>query len=78
MVAMDGSTLVFLEVKARRVDRFVDPALGVDGPKQKRLRRLAQAYLAFEKPPHDSCRFDVVSVVAGEGPLKIRHIQNAF
>lgn len=78
LIAMEGSTLVFVEVKARRVDDFVDPALGVDWEKQKRLRRLAAAYLAFETPPHGGCRFDVISVISGRDPIRVRHIPNAF
>lgn len=77
LVAMDGSSVVFVEVKARQVDDFVDPACGVDKVKQKKVRRLADAFLALEKPAHDSCRFDVVSVVACD-PIRIRHIPNAF
>jgi putative endonuclease len=77
LVAFDGSTLVFVEVKARSQDSFVDPALGVDHRKRVRVRRLAGAYLAFERPDFQSCRFDVVSVVIGP-PFKIAHIIDAF
>jgi putative endonuclease len=77
LVALDGSTLVFVEVKARSHDSFVDPALGVDHRKRLRIRRLAGAYLAFRLPDKESCRFDVVSVVLGP-PLKVRHIIDAF
>lgn len=77
LVALDGSTLVFVEVKARSHDSFVDPALGVDHRKRVRIRRLAAAYLALEHPQFESCRFDVVSVVNGP-PLKVDHIVDAF
>lgn len=78
LVAMDGSTLVFVEVKARRSSEFTDPALGVDRRKQRQLRRLAEAFLALERPGCIACRFDVVSIVAGDPPLQIRHIPDAF
>lgn len=78
LVAMEGSTLVFVEVKARKVESFVEPALAVDHRKQRRLRHLAKAFLAFERPTHDSCRFDVISVLSGQTPIRIRHIPNAF
>src|SRR3972149_6838842 len=45
VVAYDGATLVFVEVKARRGARFGEPAYAVDRRKQRRLVRLAQQYL---------------------------------
>lgn len=77
LVALDGTTLVFVEVKARQLADFVEPAQAVDRTKQRKIRRLAEAYLAFEHPQHEACRFDVVSVVAG-APVRIRHLTNAF
>jgi putative endonuclease len=77
LVAMDGSTLVFVEVKCRTRDQLYDPALAVDHRKRLRLRRVAEAYLAMEHPRYEECRFDVVSVVAGT-PVRITHLANAF
>lgn len=77
LVAMDGSTLVFVEVKCRRENHLYDPALAVDHRKRDRLRRLARAYLALERPEFADCRFDVVSVVAST-PLRLRHLVDAF
>lgn len=77
LVAMDGSTLVFVEVKCRSTDRLYDPALAVDYRKQQRIRRLAGAYLAVENPDYEDCRFDVVSVVARE-PVRATHLADAF
>jgi len=78
LVAMDGDTLVFVEVKARMTDRFMDPSYGVDYRKQVRLRRLAEAFLAVRPPPFVNCRFDVVAVVAGRRPIRVTHIPDAF
>lgn len=77
LVARDGSSLVFVEVKCRTKDSPYDPALAVDRRKQLRLRRLARAYIASEGQSFDDCRFDVVSVVAGP-PVRCRHIPDAF
>lgn len=77
LVAMEGSTLVFVEVKCRVRDQLYDPALAVDHRKRLRLRRVAEAYLALEHPRYADCRFDVVSVVPGS-PVRIRHLVNAF
>lgn len=78
LVAMDGAALVFVEVKTRESEDFADPALSVGYRKQTQLRRLAEAYLAFEHPIFEDCRFDVISIVAGGPQPKITHIPNAF
>ncbi len=77
LVAMDGSTIVFVEVKCRSRDQLYDPALAVDARKRTRLRRVAEAFLAMQHPQYRDCRFDVVSVVAGT-PVRLRHLVDAF
>jgi putative endonuclease len=78
IVARRGDLLAFVEVKARQAPAFVDPALGVDGRKQRRLRRVAEAYLAMEQPRFRECRFDVISVVLGEGGATVNRLPAAF
>lgn len=78
LVARRGDLLAFVEVKARRAPAFVDPALGVDWRKQRQLRRVAEAYLAFEKPPFKESRFDVISVVLGEAGAEVTRLPGAF
>ncbi len=77
LVAMDGTTLVFIEVKCRARDALYNPAYAVDHRKRARLRRLAGAFVALERPRFDACRFDVVSVVASASP-KLEHLVDAF
>jgi putative endonuclease len=77
LVAMDGDTLVFVEVKCRTRDELYDPALAVDHRKRAQLRRLAGAFMAMERPRFHECRFDVVSVVASSPP-RLKHVVNAF
>lgn len=78
LVAFEGRTLVFVEVKARSTRAFVDPSLAVDHRKQIRLRRLASAFLAMERPSYETVRFDVVSIVPGPLGPEVAHIVNAF
>lgn len=79
LIALDGSCLVFVEVKARSSARFADPAAAVNARKQARLRRLAEVYLAARRPVFEECRFDVVTVLAdGSGRLSVTHIPAAF
>ncbi len=66
LVAEDGDTLCFLEVKARTDTRY-GPALAAVGPrKRRRIARAAALYLAMRgvEPP---CRFDVLAIEGVEG-----------
>ena len=76
LIAKEGDTLIFVEVKTRASEDFGRPAAAVNRAKRKKLSRAAMHFLKKHKlrPPH--IRFDVVEVV-GEEP-EIRHIQNAF
>ena len=65
LVVARGRTLVFVEVKARRTDRFGIPAEAVTPVKQRRLRALARRYLEATGARPATLRFDVVSILAG-------------
>ena len=81
LVAREGKTLVFVEVKTRRdVVEGDPPQAGVNTRKQNRLGKLATGYLKQKRIRQTQCRFDVVSVIFNdEGAVKaIRHIPNAF
>jgi len=80
LVAEDGPTLVFVEVKARRTEEFGGAAYAVHEQKQHKLIRLAAQFLARHHWSRRPCRFDVVLVrrQAGPGPARIEHIRNAF
>ncbi len=80
IVALDGETLVFVEVKTRSGASFGSPSEAVTPVKARRVRRLAQQWLAAERPPGEAeLRFDVVSVVRrrGHAPVLV-HLQGAF
>jgi putative endonuclease len=78
VVARDGITLVFCEVKARATDRWGDPSEAVDHRKQGRLRRLAAEWLSSHPVGTVEIRFDVVSVIVRDGRTELRHIVDAF
>ena len=79
IIALEGTTLVFIEVKTRRSETFGAPEESVGTRKQRQLTRLAQRYLD-ENPTltFDSCRFDVVVVDLGGNRPRFRHYPNAF
>jgi putative endonuclease len=60
------TTLVVCEVKTRSSDRQGHPLEAVTPAKQRRLRRLAAAYLRSQRRRFDVIRFDVVAV-SGSG-----------
>ena len=75
LIARDGRTIVFIEVKGRRSARGGDPMDAVGLSKQLRICRSAVFFLATKY--HDTdlpCRFDVIGV---EGK-QIRHVRDAF
>ncbi len=65
LVARDGATLVFVEVRQRASDRFGGAIESITAAKRRRLVAAARQYLSRlrNEPP---CRFDVVTVQAGE------------
>jgi putative endonuclease len=80
LLARDGPTLVFVEVKARRGGPGDPPEAAVDARKRTRLVRLALGYLAARRLGEVSCRFDVVGVTLDEagGVTGVRHLEHAF
>ena len=81
LVAREGKTLVFVEVKTGKDLLQGDPPqASVNTRKQNRLGKLAHGYLKLKRIRQTPCRFDVVSVIVNdEGGVKaIRHIPNAF
>ncbi len=79
LIARDGRTLAFVEVKTRRNERFGSPSSAVGWEKQRRIIRAAMWYMNQRQGDVPPCRFDVVEVYAPpEGAWKVRHLENAF
>lgn len=80
LIAVDGRTVVFIEVKTRRSHQMGHPAEAVDAIKQQRLTRLGLAYLKRHDLLEHSARFDVVAVTWPDNARKpvIDYYQNAF
>ncbi len=80
LVALDGTTLVFVEVRSTESDELERPAASVDLKKQERLTKLAVYFLKQKRLLGRAARFDVVTVSWPEGakePL-LEHFRNAF
>ena len=78
IVARDGATLVFVEVKARDGHDFGDAAEAVTRLKQRRIAALAQDFIVRHHLPECPCRFDVVAIRVGDGAPEIEVYENAF
>jgi len=78
LIALDGRTLVFVEVRSRRGDGAGTPLESVDGRKQARVARVARHYLAARGHRERDVRFDVVGVRFDAEPPAIEHVAGAF
>jgi putative endonuclease len=63
IVALDGDTLCFIEVKTRTSAAFAEPLAAVTRRKQRQITRTARVYRRVFRLSHMSYRFDVVSIV---------------
>jgi len=74
LVARDGETLVFVEVRLRADSRYGGAAASVDARKRARIEAAARRFLAGLKrePP---CRFDVVTL---DGDNRAAWLRGAF
>jgi putative endonuclease len=85
IVALDGRTLVFVEVKAGRQGAAFGPErpiLAVGPRKQLKVRRLATAWMSERRrvPRYEEIRFDAVGVTfdrAGRA-VDVEHVEAAF
>ena len=73
IIARDGNTLAFIEVKYRKDASYGSPLEAVTPKKQGTIRRVAQYYMAFSDWK-GFLRFDVIGICADE----ITWIKNAF
>ncbi|MEM7454971.1 MAG: YraN family protein [Planctomycetota bacterium] len=80
LIAVDGETIVFVEVKTRRSDFAGEPAEAVDEQKQRRITTTATRFLKWKGLTEYSSRFDVIAVTWPDDhkPPEIVHYQDAF
>jgi len=79
LIAREGDTLVFVEVKTRRRDDAADPEINVTSFKRRQLTKAARYYLSRQRVSDPPSRFDVVAVVLPEsGRAMIEHFIDAF
>jgi putative endonuclease len=77
IVAWQGTTLAFVEVKTRATIEFGEPESAVDTQKRERLRLAARDYARRASIDWNCTRFDIVSVVLSK-PVRIEWLRDAF
>lgn len=77
LIAKDGDTLVFIEVRLRRNDNFGGAVASIDHRKQEKLISTAKHYLSPLKTPEVPCRFDVL-LLNNKDSHAIQWLKNAF
>ncbi len=77
IIAMDGDTIVFVEVKARRTSGY-NPKEAVTPNKQRRISIAALYYLKANRLLNAKARFDVVAIGSKNVPGGIEIVKNAF
>ncbi len=80
LVALDGESIVFVEVKTRRSGSAGHPVEAVTHEKQSKLTRAALAFLKRHRLLERSARFDVVAILWPKGAKhpEIDHYRSAF
>lgn len=79
LIARDGKTIVFIEIKTRRSNLFGYPEEAVTRTKQQKMIRSAQAYLKKINQTDASARFDVLAIeISNINSCSFRLISNAF
>jgi len=79
IVALDGATLVLVEVKTRTTVAKGTPEDSVTPAKQRKLLRLAQAYVIAAGVEPQEIRFDVIAIQAiAQDRALLRHHRGAF
>ncbi len=78
IIAKQGETLVFIEVKTQKHGDFGDPIYWINRRKQRQIGMIAKGYLYEKDIDEHDCRFDVITLTWEKGAYVINHIEDAF
>lgn len=78
LIAKQGKTVVFVEVKAGRSKEFGSPQERVNQKKQKNLIEAAGDFIQKNDLSGCDFRFDVLAITYDKGQQMVEHIENAF
>jgi len=77
VVALEGDTLCFVEIKARATAQFGEAIWAVTRRKQRQIAAAASLYLA-QKAHQGACRFDVLAMDGGRDGWRYTLVRDAF
>jgi putative endonuclease len=78
IIAKDGKTVAFVEVKSRKAGGSVNPLYSVNKRKQMQICKAAQDYIIKNKIKNTMFRFDVLTVIYEGDKSDVQLIKNAF
>jgi len=78
LIAQDGKTIVFVEVRSRQLDGICSPEESITVTKRRRVARAALWYLKQRGLQNCNARFDVVAIRWNDEKPEINWIVNAF
>ena len=78
LIAKDGNTLVFIEIKTRKGKSIGYAKEAVDARKRRQLSKVALAYMKSNDCCEAKARFDVVAVCIDKNKPEIEVVKNAF
>ena len=78
LIANDGDTLVFIEIKTRRGKSTGYAKEAVDARKQRQLSKVALSYMKSNDCSDPKARFDVIAISIKEDKPEIEVVKNAF
>ena len=77
IIAQKGGTIAFIEVKARKNNKYGDPTDAVTDSKIRNLVQAASAYIRYHRI-NLPIRFDVIVIIGEPGNQSVEHIEDAF
>ncbi|HPD34015.1 MAG TPA: YraN family protein [Bacteroidota bacterium] len=76
LIAKDGETIVFVEVKARKSSDYGSGFEAITPTKQKHLINVARGFLYVNELNDAFTRFDAISINLSKSPPEIEHLKN--
>lgn len=80
IIALEGNSLLFIEVKTRRSTSYGYPREAVNYQKQDKIKSIASFYLQGTRQIDRQIRFDILEVFIDKdyNLLSVTHLENAF
>ncbi len=76
IIALDGRSLVFIEVKTRRNQNYGRPCEAVNAVKVRHIQRTAACYTSLSRIRYENLRIDVIEILMKDETPYIHHIEN--